>query len=209
MLDAMNMTPLGHTDVDIAGDLEYYGYVDQANLPGGATLADMVGYTQGSNINTTAPWFHFGLHGKHLYIASKPFRNNVTWGAMDAVGIAQGQTTIQVGDSELAVRLIRGGASSGVIAGTEWNQLIYRVYTGISVTPKWLNLTAAQLVVDGSLPGQATLCYESTLNGSTRSVTVRGTGGTGVTLFQSLTDSATQYRGWRPCLELVKGPAIT
>jgi len=196
---------------ELAGDLAYYGYVNSGLLPNGKELASMVGYTQGTDINSNARYFHFGFQGKHLYIASKPFRNYVTWASMNAAGIATGEKTIRIGYSEFAVRLIKGGRGSendSRTVNSEWTQLIYRVASSGNLTPRWLNLSNTELVVDGSQPGQATLCYESAVEGGTRKVTVRGTMGNGVRTYQWLNDSSTQYRGWRPCLELIKGKAI-
>lgn len=56
----------------------FLGEKSANDLISGIQLAENINLTQGTNMNTTEGWLHYIIDGKELYVAKKPFKNNVS-----------------------------------------------------------------------------------------------------------------------------------
>lgn len=182
----------------VAGDdqLGYYGIVEAADFISGTDLAAMVGLNAGTVIANTGQWLKFAYKGKRLYIAKQPFRNFISGNHLADVNIVSGNRQVNILNRSFAVRLVRGGSVTPG-AGSEWNDLLYRVHASDPTGTFWERFTNEELVV-GVGNGRTTWCMEvptaARVYRGYGSLTEWATGGLGST-------SATT--GWRPVLELV------
>ena len=203
-----------------AEGVNFLGEVPVTELITGNTLASAIGLTVGTAQHSNEPWLHFELDGKTLYVAKKPYHNNLSWDHINAVGAVFGTTTVTINGETYKVRLLKGANTdpTPVEAGlnptgtdqSEWDRLLYSIHNGVHTddrnkTPPgaWPLYSDQDLLVNQSYGnGSLSLCQETN--------TVRGTwrvarGVVGITL---LNYPAKNYRhanhGWRPVLELVE-----
>lgn len=201
-------------------------------LPTGTSLAQTLGIgnvTPEVLINNDSGWLKFVHQGKIKYIAKKPFMHTVSWDDIAKAEAVYGNRTVRIGSRLYRVSLLSGAeadpsswvsastATNNKGAGSEWNELVYRVHNlvptdgattyhgGKQVGSNWWNFTDADMVMtSGSGNGSYTWCKE-TLSYNTASRVSRGSGS--LSGFGSGTSSATGTGfGWRPCLTLISEP---
>lgn len=208
-------------------------WVMRNGLPTGTSLAQTLGIgntTPEVLINNDSGWLKFVHKGKIKYVAKKPFMHTVSWNDIAKAEAVYGNRTVRIGSRLFRVSLLSGAeadpsswtasstATDNKGAGSEWNELIYRVHTdvptdgtttshgGKQVGSNWWNFSNADMVMtNGSGNGSYTWCKE-TLSFDTAGRVIRG----GVSL--SNVDGGTSsnaYVGWRPCLTLISEEEIT
>lgn len=199
-------------------------------LPTGTSLAQTLGIgstTPEVLINNDSGWLKFVHQGKIKYIAKKPFMRAISWDDIAKAEAVYGNRTVRIGSRLYRVSLLSGAeadpsswttsstATDNKGAGSEWNELVYRVHTdvptdgtatnhgGKQVGSNWANFSNEDIVV-GVGDGRYTLCREVVSSNTTARVT-RG--------FNSLSQFALAassspniYSGWRPCLTLISEP---
>jgi len=120
----------------IAGTMEagFFGEVSASELISGDALASLVGISQGTSQHSTAGWLKFAYQGKIQFVAKKPFRNSISWMALDGSDCVFGNKNVVIGGLEYKVRLFKGtlnGYSSGAGdrggKGSEWNKLMHPI----------------------------------------------------------------------------------
>lgn len=182
----------------IAGDeqLGYFGEVTAASFITGADLASAFGYTEGVvEDDITTPWLKFAFGGKVLYVAKRPLRSNMNWNGLNTLGMVLGTATIVVGGKTYKVRLLTGTNT----AGSEWNELMYRVSNEHSLTPQFASNALADLIGTTSGNGSA-----SWIQNSAGALRFKRGSLTSITTIVSLAPGTAQVaNGWRPCLEWV------
>lgn len=178
--------------------------------------------------HSNEPWLHFILDGVELYVAKKPYRYNLSWDHIDAVGAVYGSKTVVINDKTYKVRLLKSVANGNMYAGgvgydpvgaygSEWNRLFYPIHSGNHTEPKnptpvsgegihfgtLAQYTDADLVIQRSVGnGRGNWCQETSSSDSTKRV-IRGN--IGVSRLDWNTTSAVYSNyGWRPVLELVE-----
>lgn len=219
----------------------YFGEVSSETLFRGDDLALELGVDQGVLQNEDAGWLKFAWRGQIIYIAKRSFMHSVSWDHLYARGIVYGtddngrfprgaatnQHTIVAKDNfEYIVGLMTGAASDpidtslreetysstlGLGAGSEWNELIYRVHQDIPVAPNgltfdggaqfgenWEEFTDADLNITGN--GRFKWCQE-TASDSTSTRVRRGVGRISYFLRSSASNPGTND-GWCPRLVL-------
>lgn len=227
----------------------YFGTVDSSELFTAEEMAYRAGISGGAVIGSATPWLKFAYKGKILFTPIKPIRSGVTWNTIYAagcalgidavgdvlptgtVGVNQKKIVIKNGESFL-VRLPKGAPSNPAswgttgtfdtmgLEGSEWNDLLYRIFLTIpfsQVGANWSNYGYNDTWYS-SFP---TLCQE-VVSGQPTKVLTRG-GGYGTSNFypgyadsfpasaQSETKAAGPYSSssgtqqylWRPILEFV------
>lgn len=201
----------------LAGDSSagFYGEVSSNDLINGDELSLLVGISAGTPHNHGEPWLKFSLDGKTLFIAKKTLRYNLNWRHIESAGAVYGNKTVQIGDFNYRIRLIKGANSdptshpSGTNSdhstthGSEWNRLMYRV---CEVDPpsqegeNWYTYSELELgLLEGTL-GRATWCQETVVTTNYR------LGRGGLSISNGGTPSPnylSTYYGWRPVLELI------
>lgn len=216
----------GPTIID-TGDssLGYFGTLQATELYTGDQLAQAVGLSAGTLVNSDTGWLKFALNDKILFIPQKPIRHNLSWEDIYQAGCVYGldgdganpsgtpvnqNKTVRLNGYTYRVRLMRGADidPSGAVldsnnpSGTyqsEWNQLIEKVHI---TNGTWGTLTDADLSVGSGETINETLCQES-INGSPGSRVVRGK--TEYRHFDDVSVTVSQTsNGWRPVLELVQ-----
>ena len=196
-------------------------------LPTGTSLAQTLGIGNATPevlINNDSGWLKFVHNGKIKYIAKKPFMHTVSWNDIAKAEAVYGNRTVRIGSRLFRVSLLSGAeadpssfttsstASDNKGAGSEWNELVYRVNVGVpadgattyqggkQVGLNWWNFTDADIVV-GSGNGRFTWCKE-TLAFNTANRVLRGV--VSLSSFHNYTSStANTDLGWRPCLTLI------
>lgn len=196
-------------------------------LPTGTSLAQILGIGNATPevlINNDSGWLKFVHNGKIKYIAKKPFMHTVSWNDIAKAEAVYGNRTVRIGSRLFRVSLLSGAeadpsswttastASDNKGAGSEWNELVYRVNVGVptdgattnqggkQVGLNWWNFTDTDIVV-GSGDGRYTWCKE-TLSYNTASRVVRGY--VSLSSFNYGASSNTNALvGWRPCLTLI------
>ena len=198
-------------------------------LPTGTSLAQTLGIGNTAPevlINNDSGWLKFVHNGKIKYIAKKPFMHTVSWGDIAKAEAVYGNRTVRIGSRLFRVSLLSGAesdpssfitsstASDNKGAGSEWNELVYRVNAGVptdgattnqggkQVGLNWWNFTDADMVMTSDNGnGSYTWCKE-TLAFNTANRVLRG--GDSLSTFGFPTSSATNTGlGWRPCLTLI------
>ena len=201
-------------------------------LPTGTSLAQTLGIgntTPEVLINNDSGWLKFVHNGKIKYIAKKPFMHTVSWDDIAKAEAVYGNRTVRIGSRLFRVSLLSGAeadpsswisastATNNKGAGSEWNELVYRVHNlvptdgaatnhgGKQVGSNWWNFTDADMVMtSGSGNGSYTWCKE-TLSYNTAYRVSRG--GASLSYFNYNTSSnAFTTVGWRPCLTLISEP---
>lgn len=201
-------------------------------LPTGASLAQTLGIgstTPEVLINNDSGWLKFVHQGKIKYIAKKTFMNKVSWNDIAKAEAVYGNRTVRIGSRLYRVSLLSGAeadpsswiasstATNNKGAGSEWNELIYRVHTyvpadgdaayhgGRQVGSNWWNFSSADIAVETG-DGRSTWCKE-TLNFNTVYRVTRGAPLLSGFSYDLSSDTATYY-GWRPCLTLISEEEI-
>ena len=201
-------------------------------LPTGTSLAQTLGIGSVNPevlINNDSGWLKFVHQGKIKYIAKKPFMHTVSWDDIAKAEAVYGNRTVRIGSRLYRVSLLSGAeadpsswtitstATNNKGAGSEWNELVYRVHNvvptdgattyhgGKQVGSNWWNFTDADMVMtSGAGDGSYTWCKE-TLSFNT-AVRV-GRGYDSLSYFGSYPSSGTNTNvGWRPCLTLISEP---
>lgn len=219
----------------------YFGEVSSEELFRGDDLALELGVDEGILQNEDAGWLKFARHGQIIYIAKRSFMHSVSWGHLYARGVVYGTddngryprdtptnqyTSVEKEGFEYVVGLMTGAASDpvdtslrgetysstlGLGAGSEWNELIYRVHQDVPVAPNdlandggaqfgenWAEFTDADLNITGN--GRYKWCQEAASDATSSRV------GRGVDRLSHVgrdaASSALTVRGWCPRLVL-------
>ena len=208
-------------------------WVQRNGLPTGTFLAQTLGIGNTAPevlINNDSGWLKFVHQGKIKYVAKKPFMHTVSWNDIAKAEAVYGNRTVRIGSRLFRVSLLSGAeadpsswttsstATDNKGAGSEWNELIYRVHTdvptdgatighgGKQVGANWWNFSNTGIVV-GTGNGCVTWCKE-TLSYNTALRVLRGD--VRLSNFYNLTSSGTTTDlGWRPCLTLISEEEIT
>jgi len=163
----------------------------------GPGLASAVGLTAGTSINTTGGWFKYvTAGGVTMYVAAMPFRNNVTWEALNGLGIVTGSTTTFINGLKYKVRMLTGVTTNpGTTPGGEFTTYLLPMTNGTFAT----YTTAALGYVQYGGNYLETLCQEVY---SGTSHVARGYPAFGDVWYITANTPQVWY-GWRPVLELV------
>lgn len=208
-------------------------WVMRNGLPTGTSLAQTLGIgnvTPEVLINNDSGWLKFVHQGKIKYVAKKPFMHTVSWDDIAKAEAVYGNRTVRIGSRLFRVSLLSGAeadpsswttsrtATDNKGAGSEWNELIYRVHTDVPTDgtttshggkqegSNWWNFSNTDIVV-GTGGGRYTWCKE-TLGYNTASRVLRGL--VSLSDFNNTTSSYTSTGGgWRPCLTLISEEEIT
>lgn len=219
----------------------YFGEVSSDVLFRGDDLALQLGVDQGVLQNADAGWLKFAWQGQIIYIAKRSFMHTISWDHLYARGIVYGTDdnglypigtptnqykSVAKDGFEYVVGLMTGAASDpvdtslrgetysstlGLGAGSEWNELIYRVHLSVPTAPNgltndggaqfgdnWAVFTDADLNITGN--GRWRWCQE-TASDSTSSRVIRGSGR--LSAFSRYASSlASADVGWCPRLAL-------
>jgi len=193
----------------VAGDanMGWFGEVTDTQLFGISQVTAAGSMYQGDDNTALTPgsmhWLKFIWNGKIIYIAKRPFRQNVSWADLYAAGLVYG--TRDTGKYPLATpkhqfiqmpkyegeklwvlkpRLVTGYSADPVAPanvgtyGGEWSQLLGRcsVATDGGITPKFATMTYNALGWTQSSPDSLTM---ETLSTNVNQCNVRGDGGSG------------------------------
>ena len=197
-------------------------------LPTGTALANSLGLSATGAVlqNNDTGWLKFVHQGKVKYIAKKSFMHTVSWNDIAKAEAVYGNRTIRIGSNLFRVSVLSGAeadpsswittstATDNKGAGSEWNQLVYRVcsviptdgattyHGGKQIGSNWKDFSEADLNITGN--GGYAWCKETpSYNLSSR--VLRGY--SSLSHFDSSTSSAaTAFHGWRPCLTLISEP---
>lgn len=198
-------------------------------LPTGTSLAQTLGIgntTPEVLINNNSGWLKFVHKGKIKYIAKKPFMHTVSWNDIAKAEAVYGNRTVRIGSRLFRVSLLSGAeadpsswttsstATDNKGAGSEWNELVYRVNVGVPISGSatyqggkqvglnWWNFTNADMVMTSANGnGSYTWCRETPAFDTAVRVG-RGYGSLSVFDIIPSSSASTDY-GWRPCLTLV------
>jgi len=219
----------------------YFGEVSSADLFRGDDLALELGVDAGVLQNEGAGWLKFARHGQIIYIAKQSFMHSISWDHIYSRGIVYGTddnglyprgtptnqyTVVEKDGFEYVVGLMTGVASDpidtslqeetysstlGTGAGSEWNDLIYRVHQDIPTAPNgltfdggaqfgenWAEFTDDDLNITGN--GRWKWCQE-TSSDTTSNRVVRGNARLS-TFARGTASSANTGVGWCPRLVL-------
>lgn len=204
----------------------YYGRVPSSLLVTQTELSNLTGYTSGTVLNESPGWLKFFIDGKILFISQKPLRYNVSGKSIYDKGIMTGSKDvvypnlayvpqnkiINVKGYNFIVRAMTVGYGEANPYGvppseSEWNRLIYNVYSGNLSGRQgdiWDNLTGADLGIAYRGLGTGSIGMDK-VGTSYDGFGARGYAGGiegGYAYFPSYTSTDTKL-GWRPVLELI------
>lgn len=223
----------------VAGNetLGYFGEVTDTQLFGISQIAGAAGLYQGNNNAALTPgsnhWLKFIWNGKIIYIAKQPFRDNISWADLYAVGLVYGTRDngkyplatpkhqfIQMPKNEgpktwvLKPRLIKNAQADPMVGGDvagylgEWSQLLGRCSLALDggITPKFATMNYAALGWNSS-PDSIVM---ETVSTNVNQTVVRGDGGSSQIMgaYRNVlkTDRLSgnfNQHFWRPVLELI------
>ena len=198
-------------------------------LPTGTALANSLGLSATGAVlqNNDAGWLKFVHQGKVKYIAKKSFMHTVSWNDIAKAEAVYGNRTIRIGSNLFRVSILSGAeadpsswittstATDNKGAGSEWNQLVYRVcsviptdgatvyHGGKQIGSNWKDFTEADLNITGN--GGYAWCKE-TLNYDTSLRVRRGYSSLSRFIGTTSSDAGGTTYGWRPCLTLISEP---
>lgn len=222
--------PAPGSDVFVGGDPTdgFFGEVPTTELITGDDLANEIGLSAGTSQHSNEPWLKFAIDEEILYVAKKPYRNDVSWDDIDAVNAVYDDASapvVTIDGFQFRVTLMTGAeadptqwttsstADDNFGQGSEWNRLMYRVHQdvptggtdtyhgGAQEGANWAEYTDADIVV-GSGNGRRTWCQETPSYDTSRRVS---RGAYGLSRFDAYGSarSGGDY-GWRPALRLLK-----
>lgn len=173
------------------------GEIKQSDFITYPALAEAIGLTQGSFINTDTPWLKIVTpNGKTRYWPKQSIMNNVSHAALEAAGMTDGKL-ITIGSHQYRVRLPTGvTANPGNVVGGEWKEIITALTNGT-----WASYTADDLATGtgGTYRGEAVFMKEKHTNGAW---VCNGYPGL-QSVFFSNQDEFNLTCGFRPILDLV------
>ena len=192
---------------DPSTDTGYYGLVDSDDFINGDDLAKQLEFKSGFGQKSDAGWlkFYVGPNAacnsakiqRILYVAKMPLRYHVSWDEINNDRLVDGSRRVTVGENTYSVRLLTGGTDKSGI-GSEWNELMYRVYHIQPVsTIAWDTFGDSELNVN-AVSGRYTWTQEKTNS----SAVYRGKPGITYWLTAMTSFAGTNY-GWRPVLDQV------
>lgn len=158
----------------------------------------------GTAINQTEPWLKFEWNGKTLYTPKKQIRQSVQKTELTAMGIVAGSTTVVIAGKTYKVRLMTGNLND---VSSEWNNLIYRIYSGSENAANkgtWAKYTATDLGLEPGTSGGKLAHCQGTYSGGFPDLTRGGYSGGGVVGEWYQAAATNPGYGWRPLLELVE-----
>jgi hypothetical protein len=176
----------------------FKGEVAQADFITFSDLATAVGVTEGTPLNTDAPWLKIELGETTYYWPKASIRGSVLRETLNTLNLVTGDTTVIIGGLTYKVRLIKGrDAAQSDVIGEEWLEWLTHLTNG-----DWAEYSTAQLVTGtgGTGNGELVLTQELAANGfwaANGYPTLLGSG-----WYQSTGATHDGY-GWRPVLELV------
>ena len=201
-------------------------------LPTGTSLAQTLGIgntTPEVLINNDSGWLKFIHKGKIKYVAKKPFMHTVSWDDIAKSEAVYGNRTIRIGSRLYRVSILTGAeadpttwtvsstATDNKGAGSEWNELIYRVHAvvptsgtttyhgGAQIGSNWHNFNDADMIMtSASGNGSYTWCRETVATNTSYRV-LRGYDSLSNVNFTASSHTNTNF-GWRPCLTLISEP---
>ena len=192
---------------DPSTDTGYYGFVESDDFINGDELAEQLKFKSGFGQKSHAGWLKFYVGPNAIcnsagiqrifYVAKMPLRYHVSWDEINNDGLIDGSRCVTVGKNTYSVRLLTGGRSKPG-TGSEWNELIYRVY---HIPPAgriaWDSFGDSELNIS-AVSGRYTWTQEKTNS----SAVYRGKPGITYWLIAMTSFAGTNY-GWRPVLERV------
>lgn len=211
----------GVGNVEVVIGTEQLGYMDivsSSDFVTGTDLAKAVDLAAGEPIeeNNDTNWIKYIYKGKVRYIPQKPIRRNLTRSELFDHALLDGRKVIRIKDSLYRVTLMNGigngnqeyagaGNDLAVTHGSEWNQVMYRLYQGDDVTDSerpyipWLTLGNEDLDL-------TYYCFTlGDIYGHPKDMSV-SRGFNSISNITTILDkSRTEEYGWRPVLELVDG----
>ena len=195
-------------------------------LPTGTSLADNLGLSATGAVlqNNDAGWLKFVHQGKIKYIAKKTFMHTVSWNDIAKAEAVYGNRTVRIGSNLFRVSILSGAeadpsswvdastATDNKGAGSEWNQLIYRVcsviptdgattyHGGKQIGSNWKDFSEADLNITSMYSWcKETLAYNTSYRVVRGDSSLSGFSGTA-------SSTAISNFGWRPCLTLISEP---
>lgn len=204
-------------------NIGFFGEVSGTDFITYPDLQTAVGFTTGNAMNPTGGWLKLAYKGNVQFISKLSVRNNVSWAAMNTLGIvsAAQNKLITIKGKVYRLRLINGAnvdpypvnaddATGGpYTTGTEWNHLIYGL---LSTAVGAQNLEGPALATYGTTDlglspfGNGTSILVKELGPGPVSM-VRGNASgavRGIYRYAALANADT-IRGWKPVLEYVSG----
>lgn len=204
----------------------YFGMVSADELFSGTELAELVGVGYGTPLNDDVGWLKFAIDGKIKYKSQKSFRNNITWGYLNSLGIVDGATVVEKDGIRYKVSLMKGSNKdpvevlennfpiTGEVHQSEWNRLMLPIservktqdwsinrHVKIPVEDWGVYLTDEELGFnDGD--GSRVICQE-TLNSGIDSVIYRGASAPDSVGYAGKNAGSTKT-GWSPVLEVIE-----
>ena len=196
-------------------------------LPKGTSLAANLGLagTAGALQNNDSGWLKFVHKGVVKYIAKKTFMHSVSWNDIAKAEAVYGNRTVRIGSNLFKVSILTGAeadpttftsastATDNKGAGSEWNELIYRVHAtvptdgtavnhgGKQIGSNWKDFTNTDLNITGD--GAYTWCQEAQAS----NLSTRVLRGASLSHFgTSASSNVSTSHGWRPCLTLISEP---
>lgn len=188
----------------------FKGEVTQANFITFSALVNKIQTDKSATLAGTAKsqddvWLKFEWNGKTLYMPRKPIRHSISDTQLKSLGLFTGSYTIVIDGKTYKVRCPTGTASD---SNCEWNNLIYRIYSGSDTVPNkgtWASYTTAQLdQTYGTGNGNMCICQGTSTQTNTGTLT-RGGYDSAITGAWYMTGNGSTNSGyaWRPVLELV------
>lgn len=202
----------------------FYGEVSAEELITGDELAKRIGLTAGTSQYSNEPWLKFSYMGNTEFVAKKPFRHSISWDNINAVNAVFGNRTIEIGESEYKIRLLKGKTEGkqndttsfegSINHNSEWNKLMLPISENaptnwgkyfsknvLSPTEDWnVDYSEFDLGVQWSQAnGTNSWCQEY---GRSDGRLTRGGSGTASSSYFYAYDIKIDT-GWRPVLELI------
>jgi hypothetical protein len=202
-----------------AGDVQlgYYETLAVESLVSGTELASLVGLTAGDPIvaNDDVNWIKYSFEGKTRYVAQKPIRNNLSADELIAAGLTGDvETTVIIGDSTYRVTLMEGanptlteytgaGNDTESTHNSEWNQVMYRLYSGSDTIASEEPLTPWAALTNADLDTNYYCFTRGKVFGRPANTMIARGYGTVSHIASLLNESKVPANAWRPVLELV------
>ena len=109
-------------------------------------LTTEAGVTQGSAMNLDTNWLKFLVDNNPIYVAKRPIRNNLSYNALETLGLTDGSKVLTIGQAQYRLRLLKSSIDNTLSAaepgydpsythGSEWNELMYRIHSGTFTDP--------------------------------------------------------------------------
>ncbi len=104
----------------------FEGEITGSELISMSQLTTEAGVTQGSAMNLDTNWLKFLVDNNPIYVAKRPIRNNLSYNALETLGLTDGSKVLTIGQAQYRLRLLKSAIEDTITPesnGYNWGEM--------------------------------------------------------------------------------------